>query len=215
MIHVMYFTFNPFQENTYVLYDDTKEAVIVDPGCFTQQEFDFLVDSIESEGLKPVRLVNTHCHLDHVGGNSYVMKHYNLKLEAHDLDLPTLHQAPLSAQMYGIHNFIASPEPDVFISEKDTIRFGESELEIRFVPGHAPGHVVFYAREEGFVIAGDTLFQQSIGRTDLPGGNHELLLSSIEQQLFTLPDSTVVYCGHGPSTEIGFEKNNNPFFTGR
>lgn len=212
MINLIYFTFNPFQENTYVLYDETKEAVIIDPGCFTQQEFDFFADSLASEGLTPVRLLNTHCHLDHIGGNQFVMDRYKLKLEAHELDLPTLHQATLSAKMYGINEFIPSPEPDIFIDENDIIHFGNSTLSIKFVPGHAPGHIVFYAEEEGFVICGDTIFKGSMGRTDLPGGNESTLISRVKSEILTLPEKTLLYPGHGPSTTVGEEKRTNPFF---
>ncbi len=206
------FTFNPFQENTYVLYDDTKEAVIVDPGCYNNTEENELLQFINENNLKPVRLLNTHGHIDHVFGNAFVASQFNLDLELHEMDLEILKMAKIMAEKYGLE-YTVSPLPGRYLSEREEIKFGNTALEIRFVPGHAPGHVVFYETVSKQLIGGDVLFQGSIGRTDLPGGNHEDLLESIRNQVFTLPDEVVVYPGHGPSTNVGFEKKNNPFFT--
>lgn len=210
MIHVASFTFNPFQENTYVLYDDTKECIIIDPGCYTANEQKQLKAFIQKEGLTPVRLINTHCHLDHICGNAFVAREYNLVLEAHEGEKVVLDASDDHGRMYGFE-FESSPAISSFLKEGDQIQFGESSLEILFTPGHSPASITFYSEADGFVIAGDVLFFMSIGRTDLPGGHHETLLRSIREKLFTLPNETIVYNGHGQKTTIGFEKVNNPF----
>lgn len=205
------FTFNPFQENTYVLSDDTKSCIIVDPGCYNFQEQEELLYYIESNGLNPVKLVNTHAHIDHVFGNNFVSKKFNLELELHRLDIPVLNAAEMSATKYGL-NYTKSPEATVFLKEGDQMTFGETELDIMHIPGHAPGHVVFYHKESKVIIGGDVLFRGSIGRTDLPGGNHDDLIKNIKEKLFVLDGEIEVFSGHGPSTTIGFERDNNPFF---
>jgi hydroxyacylglutathione hydrolase len=209
-VHV--FTFNPFQENTYVVYDESSECIIIDAGCYDKHEQETLVQWLAENQLTPVKLVATHSHLDHAFGNDFVCRKFNIPLLVHQEDVQTLQALTLVANMYGIPNVIESPQPSGFIKEGEPLKFGNSELEVRFVPGHAPGHVVFVAHKEKFVINGDCLFAGSIGRTDLPGGNHQLLLDSIQKQLFTLPDDYVVHCGHGPTTTIGREKMSNPFF---
>lgn len=211
MIEVASFTFNPFQENTYILFDETKECVIIDPGCYTENERKQLKAFIKNNGLKPVKLLNTHCHLDHICGNAFVAKEYNLKLEAHKGEKVVLYAAPAHGQTYGFA-FEPSPAIEKYIDEGDIISFGNSELEILFTPGHSPASICFYSKKDGFIIGGDVLFFMSIGRTDLPGGNHQQLLSSIKEKLFVLPNETKVYNGHGQATTIGFEKDNNPFF---
>lgn len=205
------FTFNPFQENTYVLYDDSKEAVIIDPGCYDKSEENELVKFIDNEGLRPVQLLNTHAHIDHVFGNEFVSKKFNLKLSLHPKDHQTLTQALMASKTYGL-NYTPSPMPEIDLKEGDKIQFGQTKLDIIFVPGHAPGHVVFLNKDLNVLIGGDVLFRGSIGRTDLPGGNHEDLLKNIEEKLFVLNPSTQVYSGHGPETTIGYEKAHNPFF---
>lgn len=205
------FTFNPFQENTYILYDETKECVIIDPGCNTINEQNQLQEFIELKGLKPVRLLNTHCHLDHIFGNHWVAKTYGLNVEANEKEVPMLSYAEQAAAMYGVP-LQASPAIHTFLSEKDVLTFGNQKLTILFTPGHSPGSICFYHKESHSIIAGDVLFRESIGRTDLPMGNHEDLLRSIKTKLFTLPKETKVYCGHGVSTSIGYEIENNPFF---
>ena len=211
MISVKKFTFNPFMENTYVLYDGTKECVIIDPGCFSNEEEGVLSNFIDQNDLKPVMLWHTHSHLDHVFGSSYVANTYNVDLWVHKEDQQTLTAFNMVCEMYGIPVKNTPPEAKNYFNLSEGISFGESKIDIRFVPGHAPGHVVFISEESNFVINGDCLFDGSIGRTDLPGGNHQLLLENIRKELFSLDDSMVVYCGHGSETTIGKEKRTNPF----
>lgn len=211
MIKIQSFTFNGFQENTYLLFDETKECIIIDPGCYEQHEKQQLEQFVIDNELKVVKLINTHCHIDHVLGNRFVAEKWNLVLEIHELDLSTLRSVKDYCQLYGFHNYEESPEPSKFLSEGDVISFGNSKLDILFTPGHAPGHIILHSKEQKFIIGGDVLFQMSIGRTDLPGGDYDTLISSIKDKLLPLDEDTKVYCGHGPSTTIGFEKNNNPF----
>jgi len=204
-------TFNPFQENTYIVYDETKECIIFDPGMYTSEERKKFVEFIEQNELKPVRLINTHCHIDHVFGNNYVHQKYNLPLEIHKGELPVLEAVPMVCTMYGIPYSDPSPMPASFIEEGDIIEFGNTKLEALFTPGHSPASLSFYCKEGGFVIAGDVLFHQSIGRTDLPGGDFATLIGSIKDKLFPLGDDVIAYPGHGPETKIGHEKANNSF----
>lgn len=204
------FTFNPFEENTYVLYDDTKSCVIIDPGCSNREEENELVSFIEHHGLIVKMLLNTHCHIDHILGNWFVKKKFGVSLWIHRLDQVVLNAGPVIAQSYGFPGYQHS-EADEFLTEGQSVTFGNQSLEVLFVPGHAPGHVAFYNRKLGLVIAGDVLFRSSIGRTDLPGGDFDTLIASIHSVLFPLPDETIVYPGHGPETTIGFEKQYNPF----
>lgn len=204
------FTFNPFQENTYVLYDETKDCVIIDPGCYTVEEKQQLTDFIKKKDLHPVKLLNTHCHVDHILGNLYVATTFGLTLETNELELPLLQAAPVYASGWGI-NVEKSPEPSVFLQEGDTVRFGNTKLDVLFVPGHSPGSICFYNKESKILIVGDVLFNMSIGRTDLPGGDYNTLIDNIKQKLLKLEDNVKVFPGHGPSTTIGFERLNNPF----
>lgn len=207
---VKFFPFNPFQENTYIVSDNTNECIIIDPGCIENREKSQLDDYIKDNQLKPVKLINTHCHLDHIFGNQYISKKYNLPLEIHPIERQTLELAANSAQNYGFP-VPETPEKIIELSENDSIEFGSSKLQIIFTPGHAPGHISLYDPKTPFVISGDVLFQNSIGRTDLPGGDFDTLIKSIKEKLFVLPDECIVYTGHGPETSIGFEKLNNPF----
>ena len=204
-------TFNPFQENTFILWDETKECIIIDPGCYEKDEKEYLSNFIESNNLKPVKLINTHCHIDHILGNKFVSEKWNLELYMHKTDLPLLEGARDIAKMYGFENYKGSPLPKHFLEEGDVLEFGESKLEILFTPGHAPGHICLFNKEESFIVSGDVLFNGSIGRTDLPGGNFDTLIDIIKTKLMTLKDETIVYCGHGPSTSIGRERLSNPF----
>lgn len=213
MTAVTYLTNNPFQENTYILYDETKECIIIDPGCFYGHEKEALVGYIQQHDLKPVRLINTHCHIDHVFGNKFVADTYGLGLEIHQGELVVLQAIPQVAQMYGIPYKEPSPEPTRYIAAGELIEFGNTKLEARFTPGHSPASLSFYCAESGFIIGGDVLFQGSIGRTDLPGGNMATLLKSIETHFLSLDDDTLVYSGHGNSTTIGAERQSNPFLT--
>jgi hydroxyacylglutathione hydrolase len=210
MLQIKSFTFNAFQENTYVLYDETKACAIIDPGCYDKYEQEELVQFIERNDLKVTILLNTHCHVDHVLGNFFVKEKYKTKLYIHAKDEPVLKAVKVYAPVYGLQQY-QEAAPDAYLQEGEIISFGKQELTVLFVPGHAPGHVAFYSAENKVVIGGDVLFKNSIGRTDLPGGNFETLIKSIHQQLFTLPDDVTVYPGHGPETTIGFEKKTNPF----
>lgn len=213
MISIHSFTFSPIQENMYILFDETKECVIIDPGCYNNSERAELADFISKQGLKPVKLLNTHCHLDHIFGNGFVCEKYNLKPEFNDLEQRIFDAFGATCDLYGM-DCDPSPQAGNFLKEGDTITFGNSSLEIVFTPGHSPGSITFYNQEQKFMIAGDVLFYGSIGRTDLPGGNYETLINSIRTKLFPMGDDFKVYSGHGPSTTIGFERKNNPFLVG-
>jgi glyoxylase-like metal-dependent hydrolase (beta-lactamase superfamily II) len=210
-MNIKSFTCNPFQENTYIVYDETKECLIIDPGCYTDAEQRELKAFIEEKELNPVKLINTHCHIDHVLGNKFTSEHWDLELYMHKEDLPVLEKAGEIGKMYELEDYEGSPYPKHFLDQGDTLTFGESSFEILFTPGHAPGHICLYSKENNLLIAGDVIFQRSIGRTDLPGGDHSTLINSIITQLFPLPNETQVFCGHGPSTNLGYEKENNPF----
>jgi len=209
MLNVTCFVFNPFQENTYVI-DNGSQAMIIDPGCFDQKEREELRKHLSDNGLEPVYCINTHCHLDHIFGNGWVHDEYGLAPQIHRDGVEILNMGKASAELYGLP-YDPSPEPGKFIEPGENYELGEDQLEVLFVPGHCPGHIALYNPECGFVIAGDVLFQRSIGRTDLPGGDMSTLLASIKDVLFALPDGTLVYCGHGPTTTIGEEKRGNPF----
>jgi hydroxyacylglutathione hydrolase len=211
MASVIRLTFNPFQENTYIVYDASGECIIFDPGCHDQSEKEELSRVIEERNLRPVRLINTHCHLDHVFGNRYVADTYGLSLEIHPLEQAVLDAVPQVCMLYGLPPAEPSPTPARYIEAGETLFFGESRLQTLLCPGHSPGSLCFYEQQEGFIIAGDVLFYGSIGRTDLPGGNHDALIASIRRELMPLPDPVRVYPGHGPATTIGFERMNNPF----
>ncbi|REJ85244.1 MAG: MBL fold metallo-hydrolase [Bacteroidetes bacterium] len=213
MIKVQSFTFNPFAENTFVLHDESKEAIIIDPGCYDESEKKELAAYIETMGLKPVKLINTHTHIDHILGNNFVSGKYKLELWMHKDDEQLLKAVSVYGQTWGI-NCEPSPDPSHFLNEGDVLHFGNSELKVLFTPGHSPGSISFYSVEDRFVIAGDVLFQGSIGRTDLPGGDYDQLIESIKTKLLTLGDDVIVYCGHGPETKIGNERRHNPFLTG-
>lgn len=204
---------NPFMENTYILYDDSKECIIFDPGCSNPEEEKRMRDVIDMKCIRPVRLINTHCHIDHVLGNQWVFKNYQLKPEYHEKEQVVLDSCVEVAKMYGIP-YTPSPNADSFLKITDTIKFGNTELEIRFTPGHSLGSLCFIDNETKIVVGGDVLFNGSIGRTDLPGGNHQQLLDSISKELYSLDDDYTVLPGHGPSTTIGQEKKMNPFVRG-
>lgn len=210
MITVHAITCNPFSENGYILFDETKECIIIDPGCNNDREKANFSSFIEENGLKPVRLINTHCHLDHICGNRFIAEKFGLKLESHKGEQIVLDAAAQHGMMFGF-TFQQSPDIDVFLDEGDEVKFGNSTLKVLFTPGHSPASISLYSEADGFVVVGDVLFQQSIGRYDLPGGDFDTLIYSIQQKLMTLPDKTLVYPGHGSSTKIGVEKVSNPF----
>jgi len=201
---------NPFPVNSYIVYDETKEAILIDPGCLSAQDEQRIISFIDEKGLKPVRLINTHGHVDHVLGNHFFSNKYELPLEMHEEAIEDMNMLPKVCRMYGLPEKPVI-EPGVLLKPGEKITFGNTELDILFTPGHARGHLSFYCKQDNFVIAGDTIFYGSIGRTDLPGGNMETLLHAIVTQLFTLPDETTIYNGHGPSTTVGREKQFNPF----
>lgn len=208
MIKIKSFVFNPFQENTYVVSEQNGKCMIVDPGMYDHAERQILKTYLEAEKLRPEILVNTHCHIDHVFGNEFISREYGLTPKIHTKESVVLQSVPAVASMYGV-SYSPSPEPEFF--EGDHLLLGEERFDILFVPGHAPGHVALYHAESGTVLAGDVLFRESIGRTDLPGGDMATLLESIRKELFTLPDDTTVYAGHMEPTTIGHEKRYNPF----
>jgi len=208
MIHIQSFTFNPFQENTYIVYTDSGECMIIDPGCYDKVEENMLSDFIIKNNLKPVLLVNTHCHIDHVFGNKYVSEKYGLSPVIHANEEPMLEAVSRVAEMYGL-DYTPSPEPEILVDNE--IKLGEESFKVLFVPGHSPGHIALYHAESNSLIVGDVLFRQSIGRTDLPGGDMDTLLNSIRTKLFPLPENTTVYPGHMDQTTIGYEKKHNPF----
>lgn len=213
MIFIEKLVVNPFMLNTYILFDNSGECVIVDPGFSNKTEEQMLLDLLINERLKLVKLVNTHCHIDHIFGNSFVCTRFNLSLEAHKNESDNIKNAAEYARMFGMPS-PKSPPISKFLKDGDVIRFGHSELKVLLVPGHAPGHIVLYSKESEFIICGDVLFEGSIGRTDLPGGDYNTLIDSIKSKLLVLDDRTKIYPGHGPDSTIGREKQFNPFLEG-
>ncbi len=204
--------YNPWQENTYILEAENGDCIIIDPGCLSPEEESHLVSFLKENKLTPVRLLNTHLHLDHVFGNRFVCEKFNLGAEAHKGDEFWIEQmVPYAAQM-GIQLQENPPALKDYLEHDQTIEFGGSTIKVLHIPGHSPGGLALYLEKENTVIAGDVLFRESIGRADLPGGDFNTLISGIKTHLLSLPDDTVVYCGHGPSTTIGHEKVNNSFF---
>ena len=211
MLNVKKFTFNPFSENTYVVTDEFKNAVIIDPGCYYKAEQNELDSYVLKNNLKLKSILHTHSHLDHMFGTAYLADKYNLDLWICKEDLVTYQSYEKVCEVYGIPiTFSPNPTPK-FFDLKQLIQIEGIKFEILFVPGHSPGHVAFYNKENNFLINGDCLFENSIGRTDLPGGNHQQLIDSIKNEIFILPDETLVYCGHGNETTIKAEKSSNPF----
>ena len=211
MLKIKSFEFSPIQENTYILYNEFNDCLIIDPGCYFDDEKDELLQYIDKMALKPRMLLNTHCHLDHVFGNKFVAEKFGLTLHIHENEKPVLAFAPASGLMYNLpfDNYTGDL---IFLKEDEKIKLGDDELDILLTPGHSPGSLSFYSKKDKFVLSGDALFYRSIGRTDLPLGNHETLIKSIREKLFSLPGETKVYSGHGPVTTIGEEKTENPFF---
>ena len=214
MLTTKVFCFSPIQENTYIVYNEQLDCCIIDPGCYFPAEEDTLKRFITDQHLRPKYLLNTHCHLDHVFGNRFVHETWQLPLYLHPKEVLVLEYAPKSGERWNMP-FRNYEGPFNFLKEGDIINIGNDKLEVLFAPGHSPGHICFYCREQQFVIGGDVLFKMSIGRTDLPGGDHELLLKSIREKLFVLPDEVKIYPGHGEPTTIGFEKKHNPFLQDR
>ncbi|OOG17657.1 MBL fold hydrolase [Sphingobacterium sp. CZ-UAM] len=213
MLTIRTFTFNPYQENTYLLYNEQGNALIIDPGMYGEKEQTEFLTFVDLHNLTPKLLLNTHCHIDHVLGNYFIHEKFGLLPQFHEGELSTLVAVQNYAPQMGFRYDI-SPIGEVFLKDGNKIQIDNDELEVILAPGHSPAHICFYSAAQKFLIGGDVLFRNSIGRTDLPGGNHQQLLDNIKKRLYTLPDDTLVYPGHGPSTTIGFEKNSNPFIQG-
>ncbi len=210
MITIEKFIFNDFQVNTFILSDETKECLVVDPGCFTAEERNILVQYCSKHKLKPVKIINTHCHVDHVLGNAFIYRNYNIPAAIHKDDKYLLDGVVEYGQMFG---FVVERPPEIneYLADKSPVKFGKSELTILHVPGHSRGSIALYSPEQKFIIAGDVLFNGSIGRTDLPGGNYNTLIKSIKSRILTLPEDVVVHPGHGHSTTVKAETETNPF----
>jgi glyoxylase-like metal-dependent hydrolase (beta-lactamase superfamily II) len=212
MISIETFVFNPFMENTYLLHDDTGECIIVDAGCYEEAEKKEIREYIKDSGLNPVRLVNTHCHVDHVLGVRFLREKYQVPFCIHPLEKPILAATPMQGNFFGLEPGPAA-DPDEFFEDGAVITFGRSALQAIHVPGHSPGSLVLYAEGEGFLLAGDVLFRGSIGRSDLPGGDHETLVQHIREKLLVMDPGIVVYPGHGPETTLGEERDHNPYLS--
>jgi glyoxylase-like metal-dependent hydrolase (beta-lactamase superfamily II) len=210
MLQIKSFEFSPIQENTYILYNEFNDCIIIDPGCYFDEEKETISDFIDTARLKPVMLINTHCHLDHVFGNKYIAEKYGLTLQIHEGEKKVLDFAPASGLMYNMpfDNYSGNFK---YLKEGNIIKLGQDELKVLFTPGHSPASLSFYCEKDSFVISGDVLFYRSIGRTDLPGGDFDTLIKSIRSQLFVLPGETKVFSGHGPMTTIADEKRENPY----
>lgn len=212
MISIKKFTVNPLQENSFVVYDESSECIFVDPGFYFPEEREKVKRYILEHNLKPLFIANTHCHFDHILGVEFVRREYGIDFLTHRDDAFWVEAAIEQGEMFGFQ-IEAVGEPDAFFGENDLIEFGNSSLRVIHIPGHSPGHVVFYSEADKVLLSGDIIFKGSIGRTDLPGGNFNQLVSGIHDKLFTLPADVNILCGHGPSTTIGFEKLSNPFLT--
>ncbi|MDR0995125.1 MAG: MBL fold metallo-hydrolase [Tannerella sp.] len=211
MITVKAFEFNYFSVNTYLLHDETGEAVLIDCGCFRKEEETELSDYVTAHNLNLKHLLCTHLHLDHVFGNEFVYRTYGLRPEAHKADVETLPSPQEQARFFGIQDEVKPITIAHYLVGGEIISFGKSELQVRLVPGHSPGSLLFYNKKDGFAIVGDAVFRGSIGRTDLWGGNHDVLLAAIKDKILSLPDETILYPGHGPATDVVEESLNNPF----
>jgi hydroxyacylglutathione hydrolase len=210
MLHLKSFTFNPFQQNSYLIYNDEGTAYLIDAGNSSNSENEILKKFIEDKHLKLERFLLTHAHIDHIMGAKFIQDTYGLLPEVHEAEIFFIERMTQSASMYGL-NCEQAPMPKTFIKEGDKISLGKYDFDCLFTPGHSPGSISFYNKENKVLISGDVLFQGSIGRSDLPLGNHETLIQSIKEKLLVLDDDVKVYSGHGPATTIGFEKQNNPF----
>jgi len=210
MLYLKSFCFNPFQQNTYLLYDNERTAFIIDPGNYTSSENTLLKNFIEEKQLKLTRLLLTHAHIDHILGNKFIFENYGLLPEAHEEEVFFIDRLTQTGAMYGVP-CEPSPFPEKFVVPGDKISLGAYEFETIFTPGHSPGSISYYNKENKILISGDVLFQNSIGRTDLLKGDHQTLINSIKEKLFCLPDDVKVFSGHGLSTTIGHERENNPF----
>ncbi|RNI39063.1 MBL fold metallo-hydrolase [Hanamia caeni] len=210
MFQIKTFTFNPVQENTYILYNENNECIIIDPGCYFDSEKEELTAFIKNHKLEPQLLLNTHCHLDHVFGNKFIAEEFKLTLNTHLLEKEILEMAPASGLIFNLP-FDNYQGDVIYLKEGDVISLGDDKLQVIHAPGHSPGSIYFYCEKQNFLIGGDVLFQNSIGRTDLPYGDHDALIKNIKEKLFKLPPAVTVYPGHGPETTIGSEIKGNPY----
>lgn len=210
MLKLQQFTFNPFGENTYVLYNQRQQAVIIDPGCYGAAEEAILLDFINEKNLQPQALWLTHAHIDHVMGCKFVEQQWGLKARVHAAEQANLDRLPTYAPVFGLPPLAVPPVLD-YLNDGQELPFGDATFQCLWTPGHSAGSICFYYPEGGWLLGGDVLFRESIGRTDLPGGDYATLIQSIKTKLFSLADETLVYPGHGPATSIGYEKANNPF----
>jgi glyoxylase-like metal-dependent hydrolase (beta-lactamase superfamily II) len=210
MLQLESFVFGPFQENTYVLYDESGEGIILDPGCYEDHENQQIVRFVADKNIHISGIVNTHCHIDHVLGNEFAKNKFNAPLAIPEGEQEVYRAVRSYAPVYGFPKY-KEAAVDRYLTESEVLTFGNTTLEIMSVPGHSPGHLAFYHKDSKICLGGDVLFQGSIGRTDLPGGDHQTLIDSIHNKMFALPDEATVYSGHGPPTTIGVEKETNPF----
>jgi hydroxyacylglutathione hydrolase len=208
MLNVIFFTFNAFEENLVI--NDKKQCWIIDPGMYDQREQAQFISYLDDKQLQPQSIINTHAHIDHIMGVNVLKNKYDIPFGVHEMELPVLQMAKAAAAMFGL-DFHDTPTPTFFIKEGVPLQLGDDTLEVFHTPGHSPGSVSFYYPKSHWVISGDVLFSGGIGRTDLPGGNYDILISSIRSKLFTLPEATKVLSGHGPATTIGEEQAHNPF----
>ena len=210
MLNIKSFVFNDFAVNSFIIYDDTKDCIIVDPGCVSEKEQLTISSFIKENNLKPTKLINTHCHVDHVAGNKYIVDTYKIPIYAHKEDSENLANAQRAGELYGM---IIDTPPAVqnFLVQDDTIDVGNSTLKIFHLPGHSKGSIALYSKDAKFIVVGDVIFNGSVGRTDLNGGSLDELMNSIKNKLFKLDDEVTIYSGHGPETTIGNEVRSNPF----
>lgn len=212
MLSIEPLVFNSFQVNTYLVRNENGNCLVIDPAFYSPEEIKAFDRHISSEGLTVIGQLNTHCHVDHVLGVKHMQTTYNCPLHAHPDEAGLLANAPIMGEVFGL-NVEALSGIDQCLSDNDSISMGEDVLKAILVPGHSPGSLSFYSAEAGFVITGDALFQGSIGRTDLPGGDYDTLITAIKSRLLILPPETIVYPGHGDPSTIGEEASNNPFLT--
>tara|TARA_Y100000590_G_scaffold464362_1_gene633612 strand:+ start:1339 stop:1977 length:639 start_codon:yes stop_codon:yes gene_type:complete len=210
MLKIKSFTFNPYQENTYLIFDDSKEAVVIDPGNYEAYENESISKFIDENKLQLKKIILTHCHLDHCLGNKYLNQKYGAELLIPFDERDLYKNVENIATLFGFANYSHLDE-NKYLKEKDKIEFGNIKLDVLFLPGHSPGHLAFYCKKENICFSGDVLFYNSIGRTDLPGGDHNALINSIKNKLFLLNPDTIIYSGHGQKTILKNEMKNNPF----
>jgi hydroxyacylglutathione hydrolase len=211
MLQIKCFTVNPVSQNSYLLYNEHKDCIVIDPGMFTDEEKELVVNFITHNQLVPKYLLNTHCHFDHVFANNFMATKYNLQPYLHANEKFILDNLSTTCLRFGIHFNDVYLGTINYLTEGQKIVLGNDELEVLFTPGHSPGSVSFYCAAQQFIIGGDVLFKESIGRTDLPGGDLDILTQSIKTQFYTKPNDVIVYAGHGDETTIGYEKINNGY----